>query len=555
MRIGWMRAVSLWLAAPGLAVAQGPAQAPPSPFAAISGVVLNDATGAPIRRAAITLSTVDARPLEALTFSESNGVFGFNTIPPGKYRLRVELSGFQRAWFGAATSTRAPGTLKLAPGDVRYGITFRLRPLGSISGVVLDPDGDPVPNAQLRLLKSAWDRLKPSYRYEGFASTDHLGRYRFRDVTPGQYLVMASQTHTPALTIQPEAAAGQPPAQKMYAVQFYPDASRPSAASPLQLAGGQDLEGIEFHLTAQAVAALHGKVVVPADLPADSRVRIDVYSQEIPGSAYQSTGSGASPPNFEFQVPNLIAGAYVIVASFSAGGRDYRATERIDLPPGGLELTLHPDHGIDLAGRVDLEGGSSTGPFQVSLIPGGDPPGRRPIRAEAHADGTFVVPDVVPGIWDIGVNPVPRGGYIKAMRLGDRDVLTDDMIVDAGTHEQLHLVVSTRGAVVAGTVAVPPGVARSARAVLLLAPVGKYANVLSFYGHASSDDAGHFEFTGVTPGRYRLYAFEEMDSSAYQDPNFLKPFETLGEPFDVAEGGRVERQTQLILAGTEPAAN
>jgi protocatechuate 3,4-dioxygenase beta subunit len=555
MRIGWMRAVSVWLAAPGLAPAQAPAQAPQSPFAAISGVVLNDATGAPIRRAAITLSTLDTAPLEALTFSEANGVFGFNTIPPGKYRLRVEMSGFQRAWFGAATSTRPPGALKLAPGDVRYGITFRLRPLGSISGVVFDPDGDPVPNAQLRLLKSAWDRLKPSYRYQGFASTDSRGRYRFHDVTPGQYLVMAAQTYTPALTIQPEAAAGQPPPQKMYAVQFYPDASRLASAAPLELAVGQDLEGIEFHLTAQAVAPLHGNVVVPGDLPAGSHVQINVYSQEIPGSAYQSTGSRASPPNFEFQVPNLIAGTYVIVASFSAGGRDFRATERIELPPGGLELTLHPDHGIELAGRVDLEGGSSTGPFQVSLIPGGDPPGRRPIRVEAHADGTFVAADVVPGIWDIGVNPLPRGGYVKAMRLGDRDVLTDDLIVDAGTHEPLHLVVSTRGAVVTGTVTVPPGVARSARAVMLLAPVGKYANVLSFYGRASSDDAGHFEFTGVTPGRYKLYAFEEMDSSAYQDPNFLKPFETLSEPFDVAEGGRVERQTQLILAGTEPAAN
>ena len=231
MRIGWMRAVSVWLAAPGLALAQAPAPAPPSPFAAISGVVLNDATGSPIRRAAITLSTVDTRPLEALTFSEANGEFGFNTIPPGKYRLRVELSGFQRASFGAATSTRAPGTLTLAPGDVRYGITFRLRPLGSISGVVLDPDGDPVTNVQLRLLKSAWDRLKPSYRYEGFASTDHLGRYRFHDVTPGQYLVMAAQTYTPALTIQPEAVAGQPPTQKMYAVQFYPDASRFASAA------------------------------------------------------------------------------------------------------------------------------------------------------------------------------------------------------------------------------------------------------------------------------------------------------------------------------------
>ena len=92
MRIGWMRAVSVWLAAPGLALAQAPAQAPPSPFAAISGVVLNDATGAPVRRAAITLSTVDTTPLEALTFSESNGVFGFNTIPLLPEDLFLELS-------------------------------------------------------------------------------------------------------------------------------------------------------------------------------------------------------------------------------------------------------------------------------------------------------------------------------------------------------------------------------------------------------------------------------------------------------------------------------
>jgi protocatechuate 3,4-dioxygenase beta subunit len=554
MRFVWMCTVSVWLAAPRLALPQAPAEPPPA-FAAISGVILNDATGAPIRRAAVTLVTLDTTPLEALTFSEANGAFGFNTIPPGKYRLRVEMSGFQRAWFGAATATRAPGTLKLAAGDFRYGITFRLRPLGSISGVVLDPDGDPVPNVQLRLLKSAWDRLKPSYRYVGFAGTDDRGRYRFHNVPAGQYIVMAAQTYTPALTIQPEVVAGQNAAQKMYAVQFYPSASHFSAAAPVQLAGGQDLDGIEFHLTAQTVATLHGKVVVPSDFPADAHLQITVYSQEVPGNPYQSNGTRASPPNFEFQVPNLIAGTYQIVASFSAGDRDYRATEHIEVPPGGLDLTLHPDRGIELAGRVDLEGGSSTGPLQVSLIPAGDPPGRRRIQVEAHADGTFVLPDVVPGIWDIGVRPVPPGGYIKAMRLGDRDVLTEDMTIDSGTREPLRLIVSTRGAVVSGTVAVPPGVARSPRAVMLLAPVGKYANVLSFYAHASSDDSGHFEFTGVTPGRYRLYAFEEMEPSAYEDPNFLKPFESIAEPFDVAEGAHVERQAEIILAGTQPAAN
>src|ERR1039458_1347476 len=160
MRIGWIGLIAAWLAAPGTAIAQAPAQAPPSPFAAISGVVLNDATGAPIRRAAITLSTLDATPLEAVTFSESNGAFGFTPIPPAKYRLHVDLDGFRKAWFGANTSTRPPGTLNLAAADIRYGITFRLRPLGSVSGVVLDPEGDPVRNAQMRLLKAAWERLK-----------------------------------------------------------------------------------------------------------------------------------------------------------------------------------------------------------------------------------------------------------------------------------------------------------------------------------------------------------------------------------------------------------
>jgi hypothetical protein len=101
---------------------------------------------------------------------------------------------------------------------------------------------------------------------------------------------------------------------------------------------------------------------------------------------------------------------------------------------------------------------------------------------------------------------------------------------------------------------VPTGVARAARARVLLAPCGRYAHVLSFYKLTPADDSGHFEIQGVTPGRYKLYAFEELDPSAYEDPNFLQPFETLSEAFDVAAGGRVDRQTQLILAGPPATA-
>jgi hypothetical protein len=596
MRIGWISIASACLAAHGVAMAQAPeaviahapAQPPPaalpSPFAAISGTVLNDATGAPLRRVAITLSTLDTPPLEALTFSESNGTFGFHSIPPGKYLLYARLDGFQQARFGANTSNRPPQILKLAAGDIRYGITFRLRPLGSISGVVFDPDGDPLPNAQIRLLKATWERLKPAYGNRMFASSDGRGRYRFQNVIPGQYLVMAAQPYAPALLVQPEAAVGQNPAQKMYAVQFYPDASRISSAAPLHVADGEDLEDIDFHLTALEVAELHGKLVIPGVVPdavpsvvpgevpngnrkrfraefsagaaAQAPAQIKVYAQDIPNSLDQGMGAAAFPPNFDFSLANLIPGPYVIVATISVAGRDYRAVERIELPAGGADLALRPDRAIDLAGRVDLDGGGerTAGPFRVALIPGGYPPGRSRIETEVHPDGTFVVPNVVPGIWDIHLRPVPPGGYVKAMRLGEQDVLTQDMAIEPGTREPLHIVVGARGGVVAGTVSVPSGLARSSRARVLLAPCGRYAHVLSFYKLVPSDDSGRFEIKGVTPGQYKLYAFEEFDPTAYEDPNFLRPFEPLSEAFEVVEGARLDRQTELIPAGVQTTA-
>ena len=550
MRIGWMLVVPACLAQ---ASAQTTAPVRPTPYAALSGVVLNDATGAPIRRAAITLSTLDDTPLEALTFSESNGAFGFTAIPPGKYQLRVDLEGFQQARFGAGTSNRPPATLKLASGDVRYGITFRLRPLGSISGVVFDPEGDPFPNVPVRLLKSGWQRLKPSWQDVMSSSSDDRGRYRFQDVVPGEYVVMASRQYDYVVSAQSEATAGESLPWFVYAVQFYPDAARLSAASPVQLTSGQDLEDIDFHLTTRPASPLRGKVVLFGGPAADQYVEIQAFPQDLPGGNTQTGAAVASPPNHTFGIPILSAGPYVIVASITVAGREYRDVERIDLPPGGQEIVLHPLPSIDLSGRVDQEGaaGPPSEPFRVSLVPGGFPPSRRRIDVEARPDGSFTVPNVVPGIWDIDVTPVPPGGYIKAMRLGNQDVLTEDMTIDSGTHDSLRLVVSARGGVVAGTVTVPPGVVRSQRADILLAPCGKYAHVLSFYAQAASDDAGHFEIKGVTPGRYKLYAFEEMDSLAYGDPGFLKPFAGLSEAFDVAEGERVERQTQLILSGTE----
>ena len=530
------------------------AQAPRSPYAAVSGIVLNNATGAPLPRAVVTLSTLDDPPLEAVTFSESNGAFGFTAIPPGRYQLRVEMDGFQRAWFGASTPDRPHGTLNLAAGVYRYGITFRLRPLGSISGMVMDQDGDPVP-AEIRLLKATWERMKPAYRNEGWAHADASGRYHFDDVVPGQYIVMAHPSYMTFVT-QSTITAGQPETEKMYAAQFYADSSSLSGATPVQLDPGKHLEDIDFHLMMRAVAPLDGRVVLPADVSTKAFAMVRVFSQDVPDDMSQSQGAGASPPNFNFEISNTTVGAYVITASTTVDGREYQDAERIDLPPGGEQLALNLRPAIDLAGRVDLEGALAglEHPFRVTLFPVGFPPGRQRREAEMKPDGSFVAHNVSPGIWDIGVEPIPPGGYLKSMRLGDQDVLTEDMTIDGDTHAPLRIVVSTRGAVVSGTVTVPKGAALSPRASVLLAPSGRYAQVWSFYKVGTADDSGHFEFKGVTPGRYQLFAFEEMDPEAFEDPGFLEPFEKLSPVFDVPEGGDVDRKTQLIPAASQGAA-
>jgi protocatechuate 3,4-dioxygenase beta subunit len=536
-----------WLAPLGIG------RAADSHYAAISGVVLNDATGAPIRRAVITLSTLDTPPLDAVTFTEANGAFGFSAVPPGKYRLRAWLNGYQNGWFGAATPSRAPGTLALAAGDVRYGITFRLRPLGTISGTVFDPDGDPAANVTVRLLKSGWDRRKSIYERAALTNTDDRGAYYFSEVTPGRYLIMAIQAYRAPMLMQPEVAVGQSLQTNVYGAQFYPNANRVAEATPVEAAPGKDVEGVDFHLAAKAVAPLHGRVAPPEEMPADASALITVYPQEIPQGDEQTLAVTAMGPKFEFSIENQAAGSYLIEARISQGEHEYRDIQRVELAAGGQEITLHPERGIDLSGRVDVEGYQRPAEgFTVSLEPGGYPPGRSPIEAKTGADGSFTAHNVTPGTWDIDVRPIPAGGYIQSMRLGERDVLTEDMSIDAGTREPLEIVISARGAVVSGTVTVPQRVARSARSRVMLAPTGKYAEVLSFYAETDADESGHFEFKGVTPGRYKLYAFEELAPSAYDDPNFLQPFEAASEAFAVTEGALVKRQTPLILTGTQP---
>jgi hypothetical protein len=119
------------------------------------------------------------------------------------------------------------------------------------------------------------------------------------------------------------------------------------------------------------------------------------------------------------------------------------------------------------------------------------------------------------------------------------------MVIGPETKDRLDIVVSTHGGVLEGDVKTEPGES-TAPVHVLAAPDGQYSKVLSFYGSATSDEKGHFKLKHLTPGRYKIYAFDVLDYCAWCDPEFLKPFSDQGEPVEVVEGGNPAKEIRLI---------
>ena len=65
---------------------------------------------------------------------------------------------------------------------------------------------------------------------------------------------------------------------------------------------------------------------------------------------------------------------------------------------------------------------------------------------------------------------------------------------------------------------------------------------------------GSFQFQGLRPGKYRLYAWEEFEPGAQFDPDVTGPFEARSVAVEVAEGARKEVTVTRISAEEVEAA-
>jgi hypothetical protein len=136
----------------------------------------------------------------------------------------------------------------------------------TISGRVLDEDGDPVANITVRLQFGGGLNSTTG----GAAFTDGSGKYTIPGPNAGRYYLSASMGNDRAFSIwvmraveslasDRPGSSGQP--TEFYATTFYPNEKDRRAAAPIQIIAGQDAPGMDIHLQKTPAFAVRGKVV------------------------------------------------------------------------------------------------------------------------------------------------------------------------------------------------------------------------------------------------------------------------------------------------------
>ena len=168
----------------------------------------------------------------------------------------------------------------------------------------------------------------------------------------------------------------------------------------------------------------------------------------------------------------------------------------------------------------------------------------RPQAQPVNADGTFKVDNISAGEYRISVTALPPGYFIKEARLDQTDVLDQPMRFSGTVSGPLDIVVSANGGLIEGTVVNDkqkpmPGI----QAVLI---PSRQSNRIDLYKTAVTDDKGHFTMRGITPGDYKIYAWEALEQNAWFYSDLLRQFEQKGKFMQISEGAKENVEVKMI---------
>ena len=173
-------------------------------------------------------------------------------------------------------------------------------------------------------------------------------------------------------------------------------------------------------------------------------------------------------------------------------------------------------------------------------------------RAEGKVaeDGKFILSGVFTDATRLTITGLPDGCYVKSIHMGNHEALESGLDLANGPGGPIRITLSGKAATVSGSISNADEKPVSGATVVLIPKPEKRRSRSQFYKTATTDQEGRFTIKGVQPGDYTAYAWEDVETMAWLDPEFVKPVESKGVAVTADPSGQHRLQLRAIPAGT-----
>jgi hypothetical protein len=533
-----------------LAFAQAPGVKPPDvnpgDQCSVEGTVVNSVTGEPIKKTAVILSPVSPGTNPYGTTTDAAGHFLIDEVDAGRFRLMASHSGYIQP-ISAHGSPRYLAAFTLEKGQKLKEIVLNLAPQGVISGCILDEDGDPIRNVKIKCLSIFYERGKRRLEANAETKTNELGEFRVPRLSAGKYIVSAtSEPNEMGQRVHERPIrSGRPTVEEAYVTTYYPSAMNPNSGSPVEVIPGAQISGIKITLLRVRSVRVKGHLTSGV---ASRQAGVMLVSRGE-ASYGDNPREVSADSKGVFQLDGVVPGSYILYAAAEVEGKHYGAKMSLEVRDAnidGIELVLEPP--AEIQGRLIVEdnGDLNSKPFRLLLQSRVDNGQARWLHLQDES--TFKVEEIgFEGPYDVKAGGLPGNFYVKSIRLGDQDVLQTGFEFTPGIADVLTLVLNPNGAQIEGSVQnVKDEPAIGAKVTLI--PEEGHRSYGSFYKTAETDEHGRFSIRGVAPGEYKIYAWEDIEEGAHQDPDFVKAHESDGQTLSIKERGHETVQLKAIPA-------
>ena len=521
--------------------------APVHPGAAtfrITGTVLSSVSEQPLSRASVSIANSEDRQAFRAVEASRDGTFSFAGLAAGKYQILVRCRGYRPSFYREHAGFFTG--VVVGPDSPEAQLVFRMEAEASISGNIIDEAGDPVRDARVYLFHDAVEYGKRSTHIAGTVTTDDEGTYRLPHLVPGRYFVVVTaepwyaqhgvvrRTFNPGVMERlsgvsaPESPEQpNPELDVAYPVLYYPGATEPDGAEPIQLHPG---EHAVADMALHPVRALHVRLNVPG--PADENVNAIVqerlfgdYKAQIGSSFARTDGQGR-------ELLGTAPGDYTIsVTRFSRDGR--QATSA----PVNVRLSEEGNNSLDIgkpsiatvSGTLTLPDRNGSG-ARVALE-GADQSGT---SARVDADGHFEFPQPTPpGRYEVRVQG--RGALaVATLKASGAKVIGQKIEISGAEPIQLEITAVRGNGTISGIV-VSDGKPLAGACVVLIPAA---AEDESLYRADQSDSDGSFNLRAVIPGKYTLIAIADGWEVEWQNRDVAAAYLKDGVPVVVSADGK-----------------